>query len=310
MATKKQKREAAEAKRKAFLEQERLDGLKALQDHREAAKRREEAMRVKSNEIAAHYREIIESGIADLGEDNALVIAYRKEIKALEEGTSDTFETKRLNNPIQGMTVGEFRLLMDERMGGGTIFGANPIMEVRPMSPNNSRLVSKAVKMRSPAEIMRDMHAAAEKKKLLERKGFVPSQFILDEASVQPKPNPYAEFVFEADGLQIENKTVPFKDKPGGKTIGQATLKVEGDNITASIKLEVNHASGWGDRYLDMLGVAEPGAPLANHLLSELQVDEEARCTNQHCTYQEPHRHGFACNSGCWCLDRSKRNKG
>jgi hypothetical protein len=60
MATKKQKREAAEAKRKAFEEQERLDGLAAQKLDRERRRLQDERIRDDIREINARHEEILE----------------------------------------------------------------------------------------------------------------------------------------------------------------------------------------------------------------------------------------------------------
>lgn len=60
MATKKQKREAAEAKRKAFEEQERRDGLEAQKIDREQRSLLEERTRDEMREINARHEEILE----------------------------------------------------------------------------------------------------------------------------------------------------------------------------------------------------------------------------------------------------------
>lgn len=60
MATKKQKREAAEAKRKAFEEQERHDGLEAQKIDLEQRRLLEERTRDEMREINARHEEILE----------------------------------------------------------------------------------------------------------------------------------------------------------------------------------------------------------------------------------------------------------
>jgi hypothetical protein len=60
MATKKQKREAAEAKRKAFEEQERRDGLAAQEIDHERRRIEDERTRGEMREINARHQEILE----------------------------------------------------------------------------------------------------------------------------------------------------------------------------------------------------------------------------------------------------------
>jgi hypothetical protein len=59
MATKKQKRAAAQAKREAFLAEVKADGLKALEGSRQRQKKADEIMTQAAKEINEHRRAIL-----------------------------------------------------------------------------------------------------------------------------------------------------------------------------------------------------------------------------------------------------------
>lgn len=83
MATKKQKREAAEAKHAAYVAQEKADGLRALEYSREQEIARSNALVEKARAENQRLKEIIEEGLAELGEDHLMVRQYRKEMAVL-----------------------------------------------------------------------------------------------------------------------------------------------------------------------------------------------------------------------------------
>lgn len=119
MATKAQKRAAAEAKHNAYVAQEKADGLKALADERAARDLREAMIAEKAVAFNRRSREIVEAGLKQLGEDHPTVIEYRRQMEFslgmfgvranIQEQTLESVEAPGVPPMrLEDLTVGDF----------------------------------------------------------------------------------------------------------------------------------------------------------------------------------------------------------
>lgn len=120
MATKAQKRAAAEAKHNAYVAQEKADGLKALADERAARDLREAMIAEKAVAFNRRSREIVEAGLKQLGEDHPTVIEYRRQMEFslgkmygiranVQEQTLESVEAPDVPPMrLEDLTVGDF----------------------------------------------------------------------------------------------------------------------------------------------------------------------------------------------------------
>lgn len=130
MATKKQKRERAEAKRAAFLAQVREEGLAAQKADQDYQKTREKRMDVLASAVNQRHR----TTLLNNGINPTTGLLFTDEEMAVMKEKANTAERKNLYerivagrnavlnqqaplgqiDPLEGMTVGEFRDKMDQ----------------------------------------------------------------------------------------------------------------------------------------------------------------------------------------------------
>jgi hypothetical protein len=93
---------------------------------------------------------------------------------------------------------------------------------------------------------------------------------------------------------------VPFKDCPGGETIGEAEITQVGNNLRFKAILDSDSAAAqfFADlEHVDGISLSREREPKAMSRESLIGFP----CMTLSCTYRQKHKHGFSCSSHCTC---------
>jgi hypothetical protein len=114
VATKKQKREEALAKRAAFEEQVKADGLKALEADKKRQAERREAMTTAAKQVNEHYQGILDNATPE--ERAAARSATVKRNTRVTDRKPTSFYSEKQGRPVNAATIAAERKAANERI--------------------------------------------------------------------------------------------------------------------------------------------------------------------------------------------------